>query len=274
MFKKIGAALVGAALVLGFGAAPAHAATASYIHAGIRKSIASPAADNGCSVYLTVHSPWVSTADGQTLAECSVERGNNVVEIGWRKQPNGDPKLFSYWWKDVGGVRTPQCYDLGCGFVSSSGTSGVPASCTPGQNLASVIGQSKLFYVQHFNGVWWLAYDGQWCGYYPDSLWAGQSPAFDRADFIQAFGEVSSYTRAYPAICSDMGSNALPPSTSAARIEKAHVVGGTAANDTWTTVLQATGSSSVNTAHYDVQPFTSSTDAYPRNFRYGGPGSC
>jgi hypothetical protein len=244
------------------------------------KTFTTPAVDNGCSFYATVHSPFVSTADVHSLTECSAHFGQNIVEIGWRKTPTGGPALFSYWWKDVGGVATPQCYNA-CGFVSSSGTSGVPASCTPGQDLTAVVGQSKMFYIQHFSNVWWLAYDGQWCGYYPDTLFGG-TVAKDRADKVQIFDELAGrqYTGSGSSatdICSDMGSNKLPSVTGAQEITKMHVVGGTVANDTWTTYMTANGGVTVNPAHYNIANFANTaTDGgnTARNVKAGGPGSC
>lgn len=246
-----------------------------------RKALTSPAVDNGCSFYTTVHSQFVSTADYHSITECSVHFGENIVELGWRKYKDGTLTLFSYWWKDVGGVRTPQCFN-GCGFVSSSGTSGVPASCTPGQDLSSAVGTGpKLFYIQHFDGVWWLSYDAQWCGYYPDSLFGGTT-AKDRAQTVQIFHELAGrkYTGSGSGstdICSDMGAAKLPSVTGAQEITKMHIVGGTVANDTWTLFTSADGGATVNPAHYNIAYFANTaTDGgnSVRNVKSGGPGSC
>lgn len=245
-------------------------------YAGARRILSTPAADNGCSVYSTVHNQWVSSADEHALFECSVHIGKNIVEIGWRKyKTDTGPKLFSYLWKDVNGVSTPQCYNT-CGFVSSSGTPGVPASCTPGQDLTGVVGQSKMFYIQHFDSVWWLAYDGQWCGYYPDTALGGTVK--DRADMVQIFDEICGRqyigTGASPDISTDMGAAKLPAVAGAQEITKMHVVGTAASTDVWSNILQADGGVTVNTAHYNLAQFTNTADSsLPRNYRWGGAGS-
>lgn len=243
-------------------------------YAGVRKTLSSPAVDNGCSFYATVHSQFVSTADVHSITECSVHFNNNIVEIGWRKTSSGSLTLFTYAWKNVGGVAIPLCYN-GCGYTQYSG-----ATCTAGQSLTGVVGQSKMFYIQHFDGVWWIAYDGGYCGYWPDSVFGTQTPTFDRTDFIQVFDELAG--RQYNGtgingdVCSDMGAAKLPNVTGAQEVTKVHVVGGTTANDTWTTFVQANGASSVNTSHYNIASFSNSADSNnsARNFKVGGPGAC
>lgn len=258
-------------------AGPTALATIYRTYVGVRKTLSSPAVDNGCSFFGTVHSPFVSTADEHSITECSAHFNGNIIEIGWRKDKSGTLQLFTYAWKrdPVTGDPTQLCYN-GCGYVDYA----AETTAWAGMDLTSAVGTSKNFYAQHFNSVWWVAYDSKWIGYWPDTVFGTQTPAFDRTDFIQVFDELAGrqYTGSGSGstdICSDMGSNKLPSQTGAQELTKVHVVGGSTANDTWTTFTQADGGVSVNTSHYNVAAFTNTADSsLPRNFKSGGAGSC
>src|SRR6516162_3792920 len=114
------------------------------------------------------------------------------VEVGWTVDynVNGDllPHLFVYHWVD--GAQT--CYN-GCGFVRYSG------SVVPGEVLPA--GTRKAFTIMHYQGNWWIAYDGNWFGYYPDSLWGNR---YTTSGEIDAYGEVSTSVPDYLS-CTEMG---------------------------------------------------------------------
>lgn len=202
---------------------------------------------DGSWANLIVSKPTVVAGDYHSLAEISVQSGGenpNVVEVGWTvdRSVNGDndPHLFVFYWKN--GV--PTCYNA-CGFKQYSPT------VKPGDTLP--VGDPKRFGIQHSGGNWWIAYNSEWIGYFPDALWDG---AYTRAGFVQWFGEVASST-AVP--CTAMGNGLLPSDPDAARIGSISMTNGPDAKVT----LQPT---TPHPTWYDVKWVTDKT------FRFGGPG--
>jgi hypothetical protein len=134
----------------------------------------------GTSAYLTINSPVVQQVGGyHSLAELSDRSGDlqQIVEVGWIKNYNDSgPSLFVYHW--VNGATS--CYN-GCGFVQYSGTTlaGMPLPADGGE---------RGFWILHFEGNWWILYNNDWFGYFPDSLWNNAFTQVGRADW---FGEVS-----------------------------------------------------------------------------------
>jgi hypothetical protein len=210
------------------------------------------AGSDGAYANLAIGKPYLDEDDYHTLAEISVQSadGQQIVEVGWTvdRTVNGDddPHLFVYHWVD----RTQSCYNA-CGWVQYSKTA------TPGATLP--IDVSKRFGIQHANGGWWVAYDTEWIGYFPDDLWKGE---YTRSGVQQFFGEVAA-SSSKP--CSEMG-NGLDATkdTGAARIGS---------------ITQLNGpdpSVSVRT----LGPDSKTPSPYPavalstRTFRYGGAGVC
>ncbi|MGA5300878.1 neprosin family prolyl endopeptidase [Nucisporomicrobium flavum] len=200
---------------------------------------------DGSWANLTIAKPYLASGDFHTLTEIAVQSadGRQIVEVGWTvdRGVNGDsdPHLFVYYWKD----RVPSCYNA-CGFTMYS------SSVKPGDTLP--VGATKRFGIQHFDGVWWIAYDSEWIGYFPDSLWNG---TYTRAGLTQWFGEVAASTN-QP--CTDMGNSLPAGDISAARIGSISMTNGPLP-------LAAVRATS---PYYSVQSLTD------RTFRFGGSGAC
>jgi hypothetical protein len=210
------------------------------------------ASSDGAYANMAIGKPVLAKEDYHTLTEISVQSadGQQIVEVGWTvdRTVNGDddPHLFVYHWVD----RQQSCYNA-CGWVPY-GKSGTPGDTLP-------INVSKRFGILHANGAWWIAYDTDWIGYFPDGLWDGN---YTRSGVQQFFGEVAS-SSSKP--CSEMG-NGLDANkeTGAARIGS---------------ITQLNGpDASVSVRTLGPDPKTPSP--YPavalsaRTFRFGGPGAC
>lgn len=212
----------------------------------------------GAFANLTIAKPTLDAGDYHSLAEIATIKTiggqRQIVEVGWNVDPvvNGDsnPHLFVYHW--VNGA--PSCYN-GCGFVDYA-----PNPINAGATLS--LATSKKFGIQYFSGNWWIAYDTDWVGYFPGSLWtsAGVS-GYTNADNVQLFGEVASSSNV--STCSDMG-NALHGTDPAAALIAS-------------TTLINYPTTSVNLTVFEstpVGPYAGYTEnaLSARSFRYGGPG--
>ncbi len=205
---------------------------------------------DGAYANLVIAKPYLDNNDYHTLAEVSVQSadGQQVVEVGWTvdRTVNGDadPHLFVYHWVD----RTESCYNA-CGWRQYSSTT------KPGDTLPQ--GVSKRFGIMHYNNAWWVVYDTEWIGYFPDDLWGGR---YTRSGLQQFFGEVAAST-SWP--CTDMGTGAPPWDDTAARIGSITELDG-------------------GVADINVDPYVRGIGGvYPaplqlsnRTFRYGGGGAC
>ena len=210
-----------------------------YLYA-VGKQTASP---EGVSALLKISHPTVAAQDWHSLAEIALQSADQqqIVEVGWIvNSGDNSTSLFVYHW--VNGEET--CYNA-CGFVPYS-----LASIVPGATLA--VDVSKLFGIQHYNGAWWIAYDTEWIGSFPDSVWGGD---FTQTALVQVFGEVAASTTEP---CTQMGNGLSPGNSSAAKISSVTYLNGP-------------------TVQLDVN---STTTLYPtvqttdRTFRFGGPGNC
>jgi Neprosin len=209
-------------------------------------------ADNPVNFFYAVGSQIGSSDGAYANLEISVQSadGQQIVEVGWTvdRTVNGDddPHLFVYHWVD----RVPSCYNA-CGWVQYSKTT------TPGDTMPKDV--TRRFGIQHANGGWWVAYDTEWIGYFPDALWNG---TYTRSGVQQFFGEVAS-SSTKP--CSQMG-NGLDANreAGAARIGS---------------VTQLNGPDP-SVAVRTFGPDTKTSSPYPalalssRTFRFGGPGLC
>jgi hypothetical protein len=226
------------------GAAQAKAAAAGDVY--FHYAVGSQAAEtDGTWANLTIAKPELADGDFHTLAELAVQSadGQQIVEVGWHvdRAVNGDsdPHLFVFHWKN----REPGCYN-GCGFTMYSKT------VKPGDTLP--VGTQKRFGIQHSGGVWWIAYDSEWIGYFPDTLWEGK---YTRGGLVQWFGEVAA---ASEKPCTDMGNGAPADKDTAARI-------GTISFTNGPDVKISTRATS------DLYSVVALSD---RTFRYGGAGAC
>jgi len=197
---------------------------------------------------MTIARPFLASADSHSLAEMYASFSNpwrNAVEVGWTvdRSLNGDdnPRLFVHHW--VQGQAT--CYN-GCGWVQHSD------DLRPGMPLA--VGPERLFVIQHYIDRWWVAYDTEWIGYFPDSLWNG---VFTHTDEVKWYGEVAT-TGAGP-VCTQMGNGLAGENERAATITEM---------GSYTNPAPHISFGSTSSRLYDEVP-TSAT-----GMRYGGPGEC
>ncbi|OJF12580.1 hypothetical protein BG844_20050 [Couchioplanes caeruleus subsp. caeruleus] len=201
---------------------------------------------DGTWANVSIAKPELAGGDYHTLAEIAVQSadGRQIVEVGWTvdRQVNGDddPHLFVYYWKN----REPSCYNA-CGFEVYGN-----ASIKPGDTLPT--GVQKRFGIQHSGGVWWIAYDSEWIGYFPDWLWDG---TYTRGGLTQWFGEVAAST---DRPCTDMGNGLVVSDGNAARMGTISMTNGPEPKAT----VRATS------PHYGVLSLSD------RTFRFGGPGAC
>lgn len=204
---------------------------------------------DGVYTNVTIGKPVLDTVDYHSLGEVavrSVETGD-AVEVGWSvdRVVNGDedPHLFVYHW--VGHQGT--CYN-GCGFVQYS------KNIKPGDTLAYPL--TKKFGIQYFKGAWWIAFDTEWVGYFPEQLWNDQGIKFSRTGWVQVFGEVAS---ASLSPCTEMGTGQSgDTSTAAAYMASIAYLNGPTVAPEFTI-----------SPYYPANLFNGT-----RTFRYGGKGPC
>lgn len=170
---------------------------------------------DGISGELTVGHPWVDSSDphGHSLGELMAEtnnsaanaKGQNVIQLGWAVDrslsSDGQPRLFVFHW--INGQAT--CYNA-CGFVQTSSTIRPGMALTPGKNYT--------FKVQQTQNAWWLALDGHWFGYLPDSLWTAKGQTFTSLGNGQWVGEVEANRPSGD--CTQMGTGAFADHAGAA----------------------------------------------------------
>jgi hypothetical protein len=215
-----------------------------------------PADTAGIFANVTIGKPELDKTDFHTLAEVALQSadGKQIVEIGWTvdRLVNGDddPHLFVFHW--VNGE--PTCYNK-CGFQQVSDT------VKPGATLS--YGVTKKFGIQYFKDAWWVAYDTEWIGYFPEKNWNDAGVKFNRSGFVQVFGEVAA-SREVPCGTA-MGNGTGPEKDTAARFSSVGYVDGPAA-DLW---MRPTSSfyKVVLAKDTSVDPPVDSK----RSFRYGGP---
>jgi hypothetical protein len=208
------------------------------------------ASTDGAYANLVIGKPYLDKYDYHTLAEISVQSadGQQIVEVGWTvdRTVNGDtdPHLFVYHWVD----RQESCYNA-CGWQQYSST------IKPGDTLPD--GVSKRFGIMHYNNAWWVVYDTEWIGYFPDDLWNGN---YTRSGLQQFFGEVAA-SSTKP--CTDMGTGAPAWSDNAARVGSIAQIDDGVVNTSVNLNIRGIGG-------VYPSPVTLSS----RTFRYGGGGAC
>ncbi|MCY1137499.1 neprosin family prolyl endopeptidase [Actinoplanes sp. Pm04-4] len=210
----------------------------------------------GVFANVTIGKPELDKADFHSLAEVALQSpdGKQIVEIGWTvdRLVNGDddPHLFVFHW--VNGE--PTCYNK-CGFEQ------VSPNVKPGATLA--YGVTKKFGIQYFKDAWWVAYDSEWVGYFPEKIWNNAGIKFDRSGFLQVFGEVAS---SRPLPCGTaMGNGTGPDKDTAARFSSVGYVDGPPVD----LFMRS------ETPFYQLKPAKDVSVEPPvdskRSFRFGGP---
>jgi len=109
------------------------------------------------------------------------------VELGWRAEAIGGPRIFTYVNKDdyqSHGLPGGSCYN--CHFVPVPG-----AQYTPGQNLVPTAPPNNLitlkFGLREVAGNWWVWVGDQWIGYLEGSFWPEPFTVSERHSY---YGEV------------------------------------------------------------------------------------
>ncbi len=212
----------------------------------------------GTVAYLTQHSPSLSSSSAHSLAEVAGQSADQkeTVEVGWTVDQalNGDsnPHLFVFHW--VNGV--PTCYN-GCGWVQVSTTRfpGMPVTITS---------TPQQYAMTYYQGNWWINYQSEWIGYFPDTLW-GRS--FTHLDLANWFGEVSAFITitpgsGFPKTCTEMGNGLYGHFINAASINNIAFITGQSYTIASPSIQQTNPY-----LYYLFYPGDSS-------FRYGGPGNC
>ncbi|MDQ1292711.1 MAG: hypothetical protein QG608_591 [Actinomycetota bacterium] len=169
----------------------------------------------GTRARLSIAAPRVGERGHHSLAQLSVSDSGShrqVIEVGWMVDESlygeAGPHFFVHRWVDGAYLENGEhCYNR-CGFVPLA-----DSTVRAGGSLTA--GGSAVFTIRHFAqpAGWWIGYDGQWVGHYPDSLWNG---TFTQGGRNQWFGEVSAESTT-PG-CTQMGTGVAASSSGAATI--------------------------------------------------------
>lgn len=245
-----------------------------YYYAGARRDDAVTPVE-GAQVNMGIYAPVQDATgkDSHNLGELAVQKDiggkMQAVEVGYTVDPLvnagcipspaclDDPHLFVFAWRD--GV--PQCYN-GCRWVDNA-----TVALGAGSNLTSMVGTQRWARIQYFGGNWWIAFDGQWIGYFEGGLWTDANPSppvtgFTNTTYQQAFGEIAAYDTT---TCGNMGNNNMATATTGGRMGSLNkVVAGTASLATYT------GSYATVPAKWSFSYLTGSTSS----FNYGGHAGC
>lgn len=230
------------------GAAAPHLADTEYLYVAYDQVPGGHSAGAGAT--LLQADPAIGSGDFHSLAEIAVEaqNGQQIVELGWTVDPlvNGDlqPHVFSFHWVD--GQQT--CYNA-CGWVQ------VSPDKMPGMRV--VAGQAHRYEIKQVHGDWWLFYDGEAMGYYPQSLFHN---AFPQATLVQWFGEVAAGSTSP---CTQMGSGKPGADPAAASFDDLHLF------DPDGATAQAAG----ETGTLSAPALYSIGGTTPTRFGFGGPGA-
>ncbi|MEV6490420.1 neprosin family prolyl endopeptidase [Actinoplanes sp. NPDC051633] len=209
---------------------------------------------DGSYANLVISKPELDFNEAHTLGEIALESPDQkqTVEVGWTVDPglnkkSLEPHFFVYHWVD----NETSCYN-GCGWVQYSKT------VEPGDILPT---GSKRFGIVHSGTAWWISYDSEWIGYFPDGLWGNK---YKKAGLAQWFGEVASRN---PTPCSEMGTGKPAKDDGAARFGTISLVNGPPL------------SLSMDASGWDDDKQEALPGTYTheylgdRTFRYGGPGT-
>jgi len=204
----------------------------------------------GAGATITQADPGLGQPDFHSLAEIAVETGDaqEIVELGWTIDlgVNGDlqPHVFAFHWHN----GQPTCYNA-CGWVQ------VSKDTMPGMRIAP--GEAHLYEIRQRNGDWWLYYDGDAMGYFPQTEFAG---TFTQATLVQWFGEVAAATGSP---CTQMGTGKLGADGGAATFDDMHLFD----PDGTTAAAGAMPGLVSDTALYNIGQNTRT------RFGFGGPGA-
>ena len=203
----------------------------------------------GASAFLTQHSPKIDPINGvHSLAAIAVknEQQGHAVIVGWRKAQYDTNRLFVFWYNN----NQPQCYNEGCGWVQYS------SSVYPGMEVSDN-NVGIIYYIEYYQGNWWIRWNNEWIGYYPGNLW---NMEFIQGTTVYYYGQVASTDQAGKTT-TDMGNGLWASNANAARIFSQQYKDTTGLWMNANTVKSATSKE-----RYTVQSLSSNS------MSYGGPG--
>ena len=188
----------------------------------------------------------------------------HTVEAGWRVTSN-DPQPRFFVSHQVNGVHA--AYDQGLVLYGSR-------TISPGDHIPNV-GTDVTYRIEaNSAGDWWVAWNGQWVGYFPRSEWGATAWSGNR---VMWYGEVAS-DHSVP--CTDMGNGISPINPFGAAFLAAKMY-----------ALRYVKPGLIYPSHVDVVPtlpampnmtdptwytgtLTNQTSAADNRFRFGGSGGC
>lgn len=211
---------------------------------------------SGASLYMTQEDPKLNGIKGtndHSLMEIAAENlnGENFVETGWIVDSTDFndtlPHLFVS--RTVNGVF---CFELNfygtnCGFVQ------VSSGNKPEEKVS--IGTTDKYEINFTDNRWYIYYNGDTLGYYPESIWSGN---YTQASYFNIFGEVEIANG--DSKCIQMGNGIYGSSTGSAQLSDFTILG--------------------TSAKPNLIPYQTVSSPYdyggvsPNGLSLGGPGSC
>ena len=190
--------------------------TACYKYAGRARTSSNV---TSVSTNASVAIPSLDAQDYHTLWEMTVQANDNAVgglcnfiELGWNRDralygetyPNLTTRLFaSVWYCDASGNPTFCGYNGGCGYTDYG-----PNPINLGSDISAQNQVNKNWQIVHSGGRWWIWYDTNWIGYWPDDLGHGQT--FTSGTYLQTFDEIAA---GHDPTCTDAGNSRLADKT-------------------------------------------------------------
>jgi hypothetical protein len=217
----------------------------------------------GVSANMSQHVPVLSEPPGGTawfdstaLIRAVSPDNNEVVEAGWLVSStiNGDGGANAHLFVRKIDHGTGCFNNMGpgstCGFIPYSTTHTIGMVLTPTTT-------PQNFVIEHYYGNWWIGYQGDWVGYFPDSAW---STPFTTIGSVGWYGRVGS-TNSTP--CADMGNGLYGTQTGSAVFTNMSLI-----TPNYSYIAAKATPYMTNAQWYNVGAF------YGSSFQYGGPGDC
>jgi hypothetical protein len=242
---------------------------------------------DGAAVNFGQYQPWVDPNDTggdpnnatHSVTEVMVTNGvpdgysgpatTGMIEFGWIVDPTDYHDMLPHLIIEVRYVD-PSRHEHAC-VINLNGSSCdfqpiQGANIQPGDPVQ--IDTSGDYEIKHYQGNWWIAYDNQWIGTFPDSHWFN---TFRQVLTTQWYGEV--YTASNSAKpCTDMGNGKFGSKNGSATVYHMQYIKVTPNGQTFQ--YEAAAKLYVTDSHfYDAGNFVPSKSGF-YSFTYGGPGAC
>jgi hypothetical protein len=188
----------------------------------------------GATGSYTQEKPHVAPQEGHSLAELAIlspyydsngqpVKQQQIIEIGWKVESievNKDMNihLFVFHWINRGIACLTSCGQTcynACGYVQYSKTA------YPGMTV-DVTQAPQKYAIMQYQGNWWIWYQDQWIGYFPDSLWSTKGITFNKISVAQWFGEVGHTPASKPH--TQMGNGLFGKQPGSASITDMHLI--------------------------------------------------